>query len=976
MGCSMAVNKVTVGDYTLFDLTNDTVTADSVKEGITFHDNRGIPLVGTLNVNGGTGGEVSVSLYLHHFEIINPDHCVVITYDYYSSSNTPITDFADFASEVLKLPSSGDGGTYGFASAPGAYATSNNSSNRTAIYGFHGGLNDGGGSAVIVSLTIVGEENYSLFGSTGSEDGWYIEDTVSTYTLHGTGGGSGTQDCSCFVDLGNVTLTDIEEIHNLNLDVSLTQEQIELLKTANGVIFHSLITVQDVSVDYKLTLIRSVSGDITHGDVSATNIEFYAVISSGGQLVGFYDHTYTIVKFIVSPDDTGTGTVCKLYSWDIALNPTIGLIDGETGVITTEEQKQYSPYTTLYMGTDKTYYPSGQMEKPSTYNAIYRENDKTYIETITIDDNNTWTKHTAVEVGGSGSNVPTPTDSDNGKFLGVTNGNYALQDISVDGIADSGIISRDSFPIATENSPDFIETSDSILNYKKSTFVENLSYTNCTTANIADVDTYAATTGKDVFVMYNNNLYKINNETEELELYYTLLDELSSPKAVIGGNTEILYFIYDNSIVYFNTVTKSYERYNVTFPTTDLYSKHNYAYASGKIWFINGNRQIYSFDVDEKYFSLMLNPNDDIVVIGYTMATDDNYLYFYQKDINGDYEYELALYSIDKNTIEKKYLDVELKSSSFASYSGQSVALLHGKVYIFGRKYHYNGIVNDTNRAENTIKVLQNETISNASITMNRSAYNLLAYGTEDCVYLIKGEYNVSNSSASTKTNLIDKFEDGYYQYSYESLATVEDIPDVSNFATTTQVEEKYTKPSTGIPKTDLASDVQTSIGKADTALQSVPLATSSAIGGVKPVAKTDDMTQSVGVDASGALFTAPSGGGGSEPKKYLHSITVRNTSFAPSLIFFSMVTDDAEAYTDDSEIASVLYKLGFRHQSTAALQATGVYDSLTDLVVAVSNHQSDGTIITFSLVDTSNSSALVQKGGPVSVVSDIVTEL
>ena len=35
--------------------------------------------------------------------------------------------------------------------------------------------------------------------------------------------------------------------------------------------------------------------------------------------------------------------------------------------------------------------------------------------------------------------------------------------------------------------------------------------------------------------------------------------------------------------------------------------------------------------------------------------------------------------------------------------------------------------------------------------------------------------------------------------------------------------DTKYTKPSTGIPKTDLASAVQTSLGKADTALQSVP---------------------------------------------------------------------------------------------------------------------------------------------------------
>lgn len=45
-----------------------------------------------------------------------------------------------------------------------------------------------------------------------------------------------------------------------------------------------------------------------------------------------------------------------------------------------------------------------------------------------------------------------------------------------------------------------------------------------------------------------------------------------------------------------------------------------------------------------------------------------------------------------------------------------------------------------------------------------------------------------------------------------------------SNFATTSQVNAKYTKPSDGIPKSDLASSVQTSLGKADTALQSAPV--------------------------------------------------------------------------------------------------------------------------------------------------------
>ena len=39
--------------------------------------------------------------------------------------------------------------------------------------------------------------------------------------------------------------------------------------------------------------------------------------------------------------------------------------------------------------------------------------------------------------------------------------------------------------------------------------------------------------------------------------------------------------------------------------------------------------------------------------------------------------------------------------------------------------------------------------------------------------------------------------------------------------------------------------------------LEDIPIATSTILGGVKPVAKTSDMTQQVGVDANGALYTA-----------------------------------------------------------------------------------------------------------------------
>ena len=58
------------------------------------------------------------------------------------------------------------------------------------------------------------------------------------------------------------------------------------------------------------------------------------------------------------------------------------------------------------------------------------------------------------------------------------------------------------------------------------------------------------------------------------------------------------------------------------------------------------------------------------------------------------------------------------------------------------------------------------------------------------------------------------------------------DISDLNNYLTTKAAESlatkaelnaKYTKPNTGIPKDHLASDVQTLLGKANTALQSIP---------------------------------------------------------------------------------------------------------------------------------------------------------
>ena len=47
--------------------------------------------------------------------------------------------------------------------------------------------------------------------------------------------------------------------------------------------------------------------------------------------------------------------------------------------------------------------------------------------------------------------------------------------------------------------------------------------------------------------------------------------------------------------------------------------------------------------------------------------------------------------------------------------------------------------------------------------------------------------------------------------------------------------------------------------------IDNLPIASATQLGGVMPVAKTDEMTQAVGVDAEGRLFTAPGSGGGGD---------------------------------------------------------------------------------------------------------------
>lgn len=98
------------------------------------------------------------------------------------------------------------------------------------------------------------------------------------------------------------------------------------------------------------------------------------------------------------------------------------------------------------------------------------------------------------------------------------------------------------------------------------------------------------------------------------------------------------------------------------------------------------------------------------------------------------------------------------------------------------------------------------------------------------------------NGTSITSNNEADIQTEGTYNATTNKIATMSDLPSEVTESTVsgwgfTKNTGTYSKPSGGIPKTDLASAVQTSLGKADTALQSYtetdPVFSASAASGI-----------------------------------------------------------------------------------------------------------------------------------------------
>ncbi len=80
----------------------------------------------------------------------------------------------------------------------------------------------------------------------------------------------------------------------------------------------------------------------------------------------------------------------------------------------------------------------------------------------------------------------------------------------------------------------------------------------------------------------------------------------------------------------------------------------------------------------------------------------------------------------------------------------------------------------------------------------------------------------VNISTGLTIVNGALALDENYANNNNNSSSTQQPNVDLSNYATKAEVNAKYTKPSNGIPKTDLNSSVQTSLNKADKAISGI----------------------------------------------------------------------------------------------------------------------------------------------------------
>lgn len=155
-----------------------------------------------------------------------------------------------------------------------------------------------------------------------------------------------------------------------------------------------------------------------------------------------------------------------------------------------------------------------------------------------------------------------------------------------------------------------------------------------------------------------------------------------------------------------------------------------------------------------------------------------------------------------------------------------------------------------------------------------------------------------------------------------------------SKLSDLTNDEGFYVKPASGIPKTDLASAVQTSLGKADTALQTAPVSSVNGQTGAVTInvpTKTSDLTNDSGYIITESDPTVPSWAKASTKPSY----TAAEVGALPDdTTYVSSVNGNSGAVTGLQEQTTVVNKTASDTSQTLAANTFYIWPEMSALTI------------------------------------------
>ena len=231
-------------------------------------------------------------------------------------------------------------------------------------------------------------------------------------------------------------------------------------------------------------------------------------------------------------------------------------------------------------------------------------------------------------------------------------------------------------------------------------------------------------------------------------------------------------------------------------------------------------------------------------------------------------------------------------------------------------------------------------TLSGYGITDAKIANGVITLGSNTITPLTEHQDITGKQDKITSTNKLD----------YSLLSNTPTIPSEVTESTVsgwgfTKNSGTYSKPSTGIPKTDLASEVQTSLGKADSALQSYtetdPVFSASAAAGIK----STDITNWNGKTSNKGTVT---------------SVAVKMNNTTKGTVTSSGTIDLGTVITEHQDISGKQDKLTTQTAYSAKGSATKVPQITTNTLGQVTGI----TEVTIAQPTVNNATLTIQKNG------------